>query len=650
MNIEIVMLPFLILFLAATALAGFPSGSEPVPAEAGSGLLSEDPEEWKLAVQAWTFNRFSFYETVDKTASLGLKWLEAFPGQRLEPGESKIAFHHAMPAEARETAKEKLMSADVKVINYGVVGLPNNEAECRKVFDFAKEMGIETIVSEPPFDAFDLIDRLCQEYEIKVAVHNHPKPSRYWNPDTVLENVKGRSQWIGACADTGHWARSGVVPVEALKKLEGRIVSFHLKDLNEFGKRNAHDVPWGTGECNMDAILGEVRRQGFQGVFSVEYEHNWDKSMLEVRKCARYFEKAVASLFKRAEKGAAPLVFAPPSTDLVAEPYHLDTGLVSRSISFENPTGAPGEGGKEASALGQGRKGKPCVTLQLDQTETLCDIKETGTIRHIWITTDNAPATMRSLVIRAWWDNQEHPSIEAPLGDFMGMAHGKVEAYHSAAHSVGQKAGMNIWLPMPFQKRARFTVSNEGQKAVPFFYQIDYTIGDRHGPGVGRLHVLFRRENPTTLKRDFELLPRREGKGRFVGTVIGVRNLHGDQWWGEGEVKVYMDGDKHFPTICGTGSEDYVGLSWGIQQTPFPFNGCSLNRNNFISIYRWHLPDPIFWQEECRITIQQIAWKGGLQETSDDWSCATFWYEPVPSARLPLFPDVKARTGDIWSE
>jgi hypothetical protein len=203
---------------------------------------------------------------------------------------------------------------------------------------------------------------------------------------------------------------------------------------------------------------------------------------------------------------------------------------------------------------------------------------------------------------------------------------------------------------MPFRQRAKMTFTNEGKKAVPLFYQIDYTLGDRHSTSVGRLHVLFRRENPTTEKQDFELLPQRKGKGRFIGSVMGIRNLHPGQWWGEGEVKVYMDGDTDFPTICGTGSEDYVGLAWGIQQTPFFYNGCSLNENNFISMYRWHLPDPIWWKRECRITIQQIAWKNGLAETSDDWSTATFWYESVPSAPLPEMPDVAARTADLWQE
>ena len=340
--------------------------------------------------------------------------------------------------------------------------------------------------------------------------------------------------------------------------------------------------------------------------------------------------------------------------DVIHQPYQLNTGLVSRSISFENPTGAPGEGGKAASNLGVGRKGSPAKPIRPGETLQLCDIEGPGTIRHIWVTTDRSPQNLRTLVLRAWYDGQEHPSIECPVGDFFGFAHGKVLPYHSAVHSVGPTAGMNLWLPMPFVKRIKIALTNEADKesskAPPVFYQIDYTLGDRHAPDVGRLHVLFRRENPTTEKKDFELLPQRQNKGRFIGSVIGIRNLHPDQWWGEGEIKVYMDGDKEFPTICGTGSEDYVGLAWGIQQTPFPYNGCSLNQKNFVSMYRWHLPDPIAWQKDCRITIQQIAYKKGLEETRDDWSCATFWYEPLPSAPLPKMPDVKARTADIWRD
>jgi len=338
------------------------------------------------------------------------------------------------------------------------------------------------------------------------------------------------------------------------------------------------------------------------------------------------------------------------AADIVVEPYLLDTGLTSRSISFENPTGAPGQSGTTSSRLGVGRKGSPTISLKTGQEVQLCDIEGMGTIRHIWMTTRNIPLNLRSLVLRAWWDGQEHPSIECPIGDFMGFAHGKVMPYHSAVHSLGTNAGMNIWLPMAFVKRAKITLTNEGEQDVPLYYQIDYTIGDKHPADVGRLHVLFRRENPTTIKKDFVLLPQRKNKGRFMGAVIGVRNLTPGQWWGEGEIKIYMDGDTDFPTICGTGSEDYVGLSYGMQQTPYPYNGCSLNDKDFVSMYRWHLPDPILWRKECRITIQQIAWKKGLIETQDDWSSATFWYEPVPSASLPKLPDVKSRTADIWQD
>jgi len=336
--------------------------------------------------------------------------------------------------------------------------------------------------------------------------------------------------------------------------------------------------------------------------------------------------------------------------DVVREPYLLDTGLISRSISFENPTGAPGAGGKAASNLGPGRKGAPARTIKPGETVQLCDIEGPGTIRHIWMTTERRSAIQRACVIRAYWDGQEHPSIECPIGDLFGFAHGRITAYQSAVHSVGPTGGRNLWLPMPFTTRARFTFTNEGDRPVPLYYQITYTLGDKHPKDVGRLHVLFRRENPTKEKQDFALLPRRNQKGRFIGSIIGVRNLHPDQWWGEGEIKVYMDGDTDFPTIVGTGSEDYVGLAWGIQLAPFLYNGCSLNDKNFVSMYRWHLPDPIAWRQHCRITIQQIAYKKGLVETSDDWSCATFWYEPVPGEKLPAMPDVKARTADIWPD
>lgn len=344
--------------------------------------------------------------------------------------------------------------------------------------------------------------------------------------------------------------------------------------------------------------------------------------------------------------------------DLVRQPYLLDTGLSSRSISFENSTGAPGQGGQAASRLGGGRKGSHSMSVEAGTTVVLADIKGPGTIRHIWLTLadpsataswQHKTATFRNFAIRAYWDNQPHPSIECPAGDFFGFGHGRVVHYQSAVHSVAGRVGMNLWLPMPFRERAKITITNEADYPISVVYTIDHTIGDKHPENVGRMHALFRRENPTTPGQDFELLPKREGKGRYIGSVISVRQLSED-WWGEGEFKVYMDGDTKFPTICGTGSEDWAGLSHGLSENRYVYHGGILSQGKFHAMYRWHLPDPIAWQNDCRITMQQIAWRGALSETKDDWSTATFWYEPLPSAPLPPMPDVAARTADLWRE
>jgi len=254
-------------------------------------------EQWQLGMQAYSFNRFSFYEAVEKNKTLGMDVIEAYPGQRLSDQHGDAKFHHNMSSALRQEVQQLLKAKGVTLVNYGVVPLPNDEAACRKVFDFARAMGIKTIVSEPPEDAFDLIDRLCKEYKISVALHNHPKPSPYWDPDTVLRLCKGRSKWIGACADTGHWTRSDIDPLAAIKKLGNakRIISLHFKDLNKFGG-GAHDVPWGTGVSEVGAVLAELDRQGFKGVFSIEYEHNWLNSMPEIKKCVAFFRKTQAEL------------------------------------------------------------------------------------------------------------------------------------------------------------------------------------------------------------------------------------------------------------------------------------------------------------------------------------------------------------------
>ena len=250
---------------------------------------------WRLGCQAYTFHKFTFAEALEKIASVGMKYVEAYPGQALSPDKRDVIFHHDMCDCLAQEALDMVAARGLTLVNYGVVGLPNDEAECRKIFDFAKKMGIETICSEPKRDAMPLIDRLTQEYGIGMAIHNHPSPSEYALPEAVLEACDGLGPKVGACADTGHWMRSGVNPVEALKKLEGSIISFHFKDVDAM-KPDATDVPFGTGAADAMGMLREIRRQGVSGVFAMEYEANWDNSLPDIARCVEFFDKAASEL------------------------------------------------------------------------------------------------------------------------------------------------------------------------------------------------------------------------------------------------------------------------------------------------------------------------------------------------------------------
>jgi len=245
----------------------------------------------KLSLQCWTFRALTFFETVDKAASLGVKYVEMFPGQTLKPG-STVKVGRGMNDETIAEIKKKLADAGVKVVAYGVDGVPTDEAGARKVFDWAKTMGIEVLVTETTPN--EIHDKLCNEYKIKMALHNHPKT---WPPDQVLQATKERSKLIGSCSDTGHWMRADLVPVEQLKKLEGRVLHLHFKDLNE--PVSGHDVIWGTGRGNPKAMMEELKRQGFKGYLSIEYEYgNLDHLNASVPKCIEFFDKTAGELAK----------------------------------------------------------------------------------------------------------------------------------------------------------------------------------------------------------------------------------------------------------------------------------------------------------------------------------------------------------------
>lgn len=253
----------------------------------------ESKLKWKLGAQAYTFNRFTFFEAVDKIKACGLDYVEAFPGQIIGGGiEGKMDYN--MPAETRKEILKKLKEKDVKLVAFGVVNA-DSEGEWKKLFEFAKAMGIRNITSEPHPDHLTLISSLCDKYNINLAIHNHPKPSRYWRPDIALAAIKGKSKRLGVYADIGHWIRSGLDPVASLQKLEGHIIQLHFKDLNKKAP-NAHDVIWGQGVANVEGVLQELKKQGFQGVFSVEYEYNWDNNVPEVTESVAYFRATVKKI------------------------------------------------------------------------------------------------------------------------------------------------------------------------------------------------------------------------------------------------------------------------------------------------------------------------------------------------------------------
>ena len=359
--------------------------------------------------------------------------------------------------------------------------------------------------------------------------------------------------------------------------------------------------------------------------------------------------------------------------------YNLPPQLDSRWASAENPTGERGKGAMENN----GRKGRPALPLAAGKELILAEVSgQSGTVRRIWVTVSQRdPKMLRSLRIDMYWDGARTPAVSAPLGDFFGVGLGRTASFESALFSDPEGRSFNCYVPMPFRSGMKIVITNESHTDLALlFYDVDYTLGDQHGADMLYFHAYFRHENPTTLQKDYQILPHITGKGRYLGANFGVipdRAHYLDEWWGEGEVKIYKDGDQEHPTLVGTGSEDYIGTGWGESTFAQMYQGCTVaDRHVRYCFYRYHVPDPIYFRQEIQVTIQQIGylmkgsslpssvpgpiyragkglvplgkdWVEGLYERHDDWSSCVYFYLDKPENGLPPIESVERRTEDL---
>jgi len=347
--------------------------------------------------------------------------------------------------------------------------------------------------------------------------------------------------------------------------------------------------------------------------------------------------------------------------------YRLNPGLgslpllsdaVTRSISAENPSGTKGGGaraipneGDPASMLGEGWKVRPCITLEPGTTTTLADISGPGIIQHIWITVD--PRAYRDTVLRFYWDDEVEPSIEVPLGDFFCNGHALRYNVNSLPMAVNPSGGFNSYWPMPFHKHARITIESQHREAIGgFFYQITYALTEIPD-NAAYFHAQWRQSMTTRQIPEHVILDGVKGQGHYVGTFLAWAQLS-NGWWGEGEIKFFMDGDSSYPTICGTGTEDYFCGAWGFGGETYstPFLGYPLYRKEpgevpLHGLYRWHIMDPIRFQSDLKVTIQALGWwpNHKFQPLTDDIASVAYWYQAEPHAPFPAFPAVHER----WS-
>lgn len=311
-----------------------------------------------------------------------------------------------------------------------------------------------------------------------------------------------------------------------------------------------------------------------------------------------------------------------------------------------------GTGKHAARDLGQGWKVSPSIHLKPNSTFTLADIKGPGVIQHIWMTC--FPAHWRSAIIRMYWDGEEKPSVEVPFGDFFCNGWCERANVNSMPIAVNPAGGMNAYWEMPFRKSAKITIENIDDVEYPLYYQIDYSLTDIPDEAA-YFHAQWRRSNPLAYKDVHTIVDGIQGHGHYVGTYIawGVNNTG---WWGEGEIKFYMDGDEEFPTICGTGTEDYFGGAWnfehpkgeytaystaflGLPQIIRP-DGLYRSQQRF-GMYRWHIMDPIRFEEDLRVTIQALGWRSGGRylPLQDDIASVAFWYQAEPHQSFPKLAD-----------
>ena len=287
--------------------------------------------------------------------------------------------------------------------------------------------------------------------------------------------------------------------------------------------------------------------------------------------------------------------------------YKKQKNVETRWVTPENPTGGRGNGGK----IGNGGKGRPFNYILPNDELVLCDIKDCGVINTIWMTVNchSEPLMLRSLRIEMYWDDAKTPAVSAPLGDFFGSVFGEKTSFENALFADPEGASFNSFIDMPFYKAAKIKIINDSDKRVTLYYQINYTRIQSHEDEVLYFHAYWSRENPTTCGRDFEIVPQIKGAGRFIGCNMGVifNPAYADSWFGEGEFKAFIDGDDEFPTLNGTGLEDYILTGWGQKKFIQQNSGCLISDDKRSSFYRFHIKDPLFFEKEFRATIQQLG-------------------------------------------